>query len=509
MFKWLRKKLGWPVFDDEVVTVDADQASDNPAPRHGLFSTDIEGDVPGYDMAAHLATVLQHLPRPAAVEPGAEGVAMDAADNDCDNFSGKRRMSMNQPNVSDALSMWYARTGFIGHQLAAMVSQHWLVNKACTMPAEDAIRKGFTITSADGDDIPPNIVKATNRADKKYNLMGNMLQFIRMGRIFGVRIVIFKIDSADPKFYEQPFNLDGVTAGSYRGMVQIDPYWCAPELDGDASSQPDTMHFYEPTYWLINGKRYHRSHLIIFRNCELPDLLKPSYLYGGIPVPQQIMERVYGAERTANEAPLLALSKRTTIYKTDLAKALANWDKFKANVARWSRFWNNNGIRVIGEDEEVTQTDTALADLDTIIMTQFQLVAAAANVPGTKLMGTAPKGFNATGEFDESSYHEYLESLQTHHLTPLAERHHAIVKKSDIDPVIPEAVELALAVNWNPLDSPTAKERADTDLVDAQTGAALIASGAIDHIDERERIRQDKDGKYAGIDAVERPTGAQ
>ena len=60
-------------------------------------------------------------------------------------------------------------------------------------------------------------------------------------------------------------------------------------------------------------------------------------------------------------------------------------------------------------------------------MSQYQLVAAAANVPATKLLGTTPKGFNATGEYEEASYHEELESIQANDLSRLLARHHLCV----------------------------------------------------------------------------------
>ena len=65
-------------------------------------------------------------------------------------------------------------------------------------------------------------------------------------------------------------------------------------------------------------------------------------------------------------------------------------------------------------------------------MTQYQLVAAAAGVPATKLLGTSPKGFNATGEFEESSYGEELESIQQHDLSPLVNRHHLLLIRSHV-----------------------------------------------------------------------------
>ena len=320
----------------------------------------------------------------------------------------------------------------------------------------------------------------------------NMREFIRKGRIFGIRIVMFKVISTDPLYYEKPFNIDGVTPGSYKGMVQVDPYWTAPMLDGPSASQPDTMHFYEPTWWLINGKKIHRSHLIIFKHAEPVDVLKPQYIYGGIPLTQQIMERIYAAERTSNEAPQLAMSKRTTIWLTDMEAVMGDTNAASDRLQQWAQYRDNYGIKMGDkEGDEFNQFDTSLSDFDALIMTQYQLVSAIAGVPATKLLGTSPKGFGASGQYEEDSYHETLESIQSHDLTPLAERHHMLVIKS----FIPN-LNVETTLNWLPLDTQSAEEVANVNLTKAQTATILIESGIISSEEERQRIATDKTSGY-------------
>lgn len=423
-------------------------------------------------------------------------VVVLGAQDDSDGNSTLKGLFNNSVTMSDALTMWYASQGFIGHHLCAMLAQHWLINKACTMPGRDAIRKGFNITSIDGDELEEDVVKLMHQYDRKMRLNWNLEQFIRMGRIFGVRVALFKVESTDPDYYEKPFNIDGVTSNSYKGIVQVDPYWCAPMLDQASASQPNTLHFYEPTYWIINGKKHHRSHLIIYRHAEPADLLKPQYLYGGVPVPQQIMERVYASERVANEAPQLAQTKRTTVWMTDMEKFASNGADSIKNMNDWVSFRDNYGVKMGDKDgDEFNQFDTSLTDLDSVIMTQYQIVAAASGVPATKLLGTSPKGFNSSGEYEEANYHEELESIQHHDLTPLIERHHQLVMKSYVIPRTKTAF-IETTVMWNPLDSQTATELAQTNLAKAQAGAQLVASGAISSEDERKRVAMDKDSGY-------------
>lgn len=487
MFKWLSRKT--PAAD--------------PVPPKPHWTTHMEGPA-GFGSRMIEALVDRvRLSQPKRVTP--EGVAMD------ESAGLKSVFSLSSiEGLPDALVGWFASQMFIGYQMCAIVAQHWLVDKACTMPARDAIRHGFAIhVDVDGleEEATKDLEDKIAEQNKLFRLNWNMEQFIKMGRVFGVRVAFFKVESADPKYYEKPFNPDGILPGSYRGIVQVDPYWCIPMLDGDASSNPMSPNFYEPTWWIINGVKVHRSHVCIFRNSEVPDVFKPLYQYGGMSVPQKIMERVYAAERTANEGPQLAMTKRMTVWNTDVGTFMANQTKALAHMANWTAFRDNYGIKLVDTDDKVTQFDTALSDLDETIMTQYQLVAAAANVPATKLLGTTPKGFNATGEYEESSYHEELETIQTNDLTALVERHHMMVTRSIVEPeasLPPGAMKVK--IDWAPVDSPTAKEYAEINKINAETDGALVTAGAIDGMDVRARIKADLNSGYTGLADVA-PTG--
>ncbi len=459
--------------------------------KQNAFSTDMDFSVPRTKLIRDaLAKTFQKTATDFPII--APSMAMDSTDDSFDNL--KAAMNTTQ-GLNDAMLSWYGSQGFIGYQACAMIAQQWLVDKACTMTARDAVRKGYDLTVNDGTEVKPEILEEIAKLDKKYKLDYNLEQFERMCRIFGIRIAMFKVDGID---YEKPFNIDGVKKGSYKGISQIDPYWMTPELKQEDVSDPSSINFYEPEFWRVSGQRIHRSHLCLIRNSEVTDILKPSYLYGGIPIPQKIAERVYAAERTANEAPMLAMTKRLNVRKVDLEKVMANQYDFEEKIKYQDYLRNNFGTLFAGLDESVEQLETALADLDVTIMTQYQLVAAASGVPATKLLGTSPKGFNATGEFEESSYHEELESIQTHHLDPMLNRHHELLIRSEICPMFgikPFSVEAC----WKPVDSPTAAELAEINSKKAATDNTLMQAGAIDGVDIRQRLIADRDSGYNGI----------
>ena len=395
--------------------------------------------------------------------------------------------------MPDAQFFWYASQSFIGYQACAILAQNWLIDKACLMPARDAVRQGYEIEGPD-----EKTIQRIRELDKKYKIDHAMREFIHMGRIFGIRIAIFRVSSSDPDYYEKPFNIDGITPGSYLGISQVDPIWVTPLLTDTSLTDPANIRFYDPQFYIIGGKKYHRSHLCVYIPHPVPDVIKPNYQYGGVSIPQLIYERVYAAERTANEAPQLAMTKRTGILKVKAEAFFSNLSQAKQNLVEWIGLRDNYGVKVVDkENEDYSQHDTGLADLDATIMTQYQLVASIAEVPATKLLGTQPKGFNSTGEHEAENYRQVLESIQANDLNPLLERHHMLLMKSELQSDEP------LHVSWLPLDSPTAAEWADINLKKAQAAQIYSSMGAIDGMDIREQLRMDKNGDFFGLAEID------
>lgn len=472
------------------------------APRVSALSTEIVVD----ETIDHAERM--HALGLRAIPKSIKDVRVIKADGAMDDSTGsnslKATFALNQVGIPEVQAMWYGSQGFIGYQMCALLAQNWLIGKACLIPARDAIRKGFKVTINDGTDAGrPEVLAAIEAANRRHKLKRSMVEYIYMGRIFGVRVALFLVESSDPEYYVKPFNPDGITPGSYRGISQIDPYWCVPELTSRTASDPAALDFYEPTYWIINNQRYHKSHLVIFKGAEVPDILKPSYLYGGMSVPQRIYERVYAAERTANEAPQLALTKRAMIFYTDAAKALANQAQFEQRLSTWAHFRDNFGVKVADKEADlIEQKDTSLSDLDAVIMTQYQIVASAANMPATKLLGTTPKGFNSSGDYETDSYHEELESIQAE-AEPLIDRHLLCVMRSEIAPRF-GIKPFDLTCTWNPLATLNAVELAALNKTKAETDKILAVDiQAIDGGDVRKRVSGDPESGHNGLAVLE------
>jgi hypothetical protein len=414
-----------------------------------------------------------------------------AMDSVCANLNHQGAFTFVNRQV---LSYFVASASFIGYYAMAVVAQNKIVQMGCSSAAKDAMRKGYNLVKEDGEELERKEQREIAKLDKKYKLSQNIIEAETFNNVFGIRHVLFK--HKDSNFdYEQPFNADAFKGGKYAGISQIDPYWITPVLEDKDITDPTSIGYYEPTFWVINGKRYHTSHLVVLKGDPVADYLKPTYRYGGISKAQQVYERVYAGERTANEIPQLVMTKRMNVRKTDLTKAQANKSKFIESLNAAAEFRDNYGTQVIGLDEESTQLETSLTDLDNTMWANYHLVAAIFQRPVSKLFGTGHGGMG-TGDTDEDYDIAMLETLQSGNLEDVAYAHYERLMMSSFN------VEMEMDIVWNPLKVLSAKEQADINYIKSQTATNLYNIGAVGEVDERDRISKDKLSGYSGVEVL-------
>ena len=396
---------------------------------------------------------------------------------------------------------FFAKHCWIGYKNCSLLLQHWLINRCCSLPAEDASAGGYRLEYADNNvsagkkedskkkaDLLPKIQAA---AERRYGLSDKLrkLGFNRAG--YGTGIAYFVIDGEDP---ETPLNLDGIRSGSFRGITIIEPQWCEPLLTETNVSDPLSPGWYRPEWYVINGRKVHRSRLFTTLYREAPDDLKPTYNFGGIPLPQMIYERVYSAEKVANEMLELVQTKRTFVMQGNTMEIAKKPRLFEKIYNALSRFRNNQSIMVVDRtDENFTQMDTSLADTDGITWTLYQLVAGVASIPEYKLYGTAMKGLNSTGEGETKNYLQMLRGMQENVFEPFLRKAYAIICRSDL------GNREKYDIVFNPLSVPTDAEQAATQGAKSSYYGNLINAGVVSPEEVRQALRQDENSGFTDI----------
>src|SRR5699024_5574062 len=107
--------------------------------------------------------------------------------------------------------------------------------------------------------------------------------------------------------------------------------------------------YMQPTYWQIGGRKYHHTHLVRFVPYPVARLARQRYNHFGVSVPERIYERVYAAERTANEAPALTMTKRLVAMAV-AGLADADQDVVDGNLQWLTEMRDNYGVLATDDD---------------------------------------------------------------------------------------------------------------------------------------------------------------
>lgn len=390
---------------------------------------------------------------------------------------------------------------FIGWQACALLTQNAYIRKACEIPARDAIAVDYKLHYADADDKDPNTDKEEEEqvlqdlkmlSDRKMKIKNICRDANIFKKTYGQILVVptFNVDID----MSEPFDIKKIKKGTYTGMQIIQPFWVTYQMGVEQLNRPDRAGFYEPEYYTIpNRAKIHKSWIIKLVNGICPDILKPVYYYGGIPLTQMIYERVYCAEKVANEAPKLALTKRLLTIDGDVYNLTANSDSAYETLQTVASIRDNFGFMVKEKDTAVNQIDTSLTDFDALIMTQFQLVAAIAEMPVTKLMKTQLKGLANSGDYEMKDYAQNLKEIQESDFNRILLWHYQLLSMSE------KGKDLNIDIVWDEIDTPTALEQAQIESQQAQTDATYVGSGIIDATEVRTMLRSNDDSRFHNL----------
>lgn len=131
---------------------------------------------------------------------------------------------------------------------------------------------------------------------------------------------------------------------------------------------------------------------------------------------------------------------------------------------------------VLDKNDEFTRTSTPVSGLSDLLIQFAQLIAAAADMPLTRLFGMSPAGLNATGQSDMQGWYERVGVRQTDHTANLEWMIRLVMLSADGPTQGQEPDEWS--IEWRPLQKPSEKETADTRYAVAQADKIYFDMGA-------------------------------
>ena len=283
-----------------------------------------------------------------------------------------------------------------------------------------------------------------------------------------------------------PLYLNEKTASTNKitGLTVIEPWQAAPVQVN--SFNPLKANYMEPDLWWVLGASttVHKTRLIPIVFYSVPDLIKPLYNYLGLPLSFYMKNYVSNADTVRQSISDLILRFRTKIIKTT-AQKIAD-PQTQARVKYMNATSNNLATLLLAKDEEWIETVTSLSGMDNLLSQMYELMTASTRgIPVTKLLGLSPRGFNATGEYDENNFYDVIDGYA----------------KSVVIPVMEKVAEYILCFKAGVLDEPKytfnprkqikQKEQAEINNLKADYISKLIMSGVVTGKDAIRAISED------------------
>ena len=368
----------------------------------------------------------------------------------------------------------FVSRAFIGYPACTILAQHEVIGLCCSMPPEDAIAPGFTLTCVsrkhDKEDGDRHIQDETTWLEEMKRVVNEegvedlCIKFGTYKRIYGIGIAIPRVELKDNHTFEEPYDPTFIKPGSFKGFTAVDPSRITWDVSAESLFDPMSEWYQKPEFLRLTAltstrdglgenRRIHRSWLITSNYREVGEDLLATYMWGGQPLTQLIYERVFCADTLANEIVALASSKRCVVKDGNMKQMIANPKATNQMISRFNGYRNNSSIVFKEPGEQVTQLETSLADLHPLSAQQYQYVAAYSGIPMTKLFKNVPSGLQATGQYEVEDYEETIKPIRKDNAQLITRWLEMYVHSA-----YPDRTDLSLGVKWNPFVAPKAHE---------------------------------------------------
>jgi phage-related protein (TIGR01555 family) len=391
-----------------------------------------------------------------------------------------------------ASSPWSEGLGFMGYAYLAELAQRPEYRRISEIWAAECTRRWIKLTGG-----TPDRLAKLDESMKHFGVREKFREAIEIDGGMG-RAHIFmdfgdkEAELALPVKHEP----EVITPDSLKNLKVVEPFWAYP-LDYNTNS-PISDAFYAPQAWQIYSDKIDNSRMLTFVGREVPDILKPVYMFGGLSLSQMVKPAVDNYIRNRTSVGNLLFSFSTMVLATEMGVmfteegAGALRDRISAFV--YGR--DNGGLMLVDkETEELSNVAAPLSTTDALLSQSLEQILIPAGIPMVIYAGTTPHGLNASSDGEIDAFHGHImgynEKTCTGPLMSLLR-----VLQLNLDGVIDDTV----GFEWLPLRQPTAMEDAERRAKEAETDNGYLDRGVLNPEDVRDRLKGDEGGPYFGIE---------
>jgi phage-related protein (TIGR01555 family) len=365
--------------------------------------------------------------------------------------------------------------------LNSLYRNSWICNKIVNCIPDDMIKNGWEITA----ELKPEETDRINKLEQRTLVREKMLEGLYWGRLYGGAGAIMIIDGHEDRL-DEPLKYDDIMPNSFCGLMVVDRWsgiYPGLELITDHRDPELGM----PLYYEVKDNaseklisKVHHSRVIRFTGKKLPFWEEIAEMFWGSSVMEHVYEELVKRDSTSWNIASLVFQANLLVDKVkgfdqllSVSDPEMQKDFYNLKSAQ-NEMRSNNGMMIIGSDEDLSSINYTFTGLEEISETQMMDISGAADIPMTRLFGRSPAGMNATGESDMQMYYDMIGQQQNKDLQPKINKLLPVMFMSEFG-YIPDD----LGIKFNPISTPTEEKLAT--IVQTKSGAIneVFTSGII------------------------------
>lgn len=352
-------------------------------------------------------------------------------------------------------------------QLEQAYRSSWLPRKIVNIPAED-MTASWRDWQAEADDITK-----LEAAEAALHVQHKVTRALILARLFGGAAIIIGLRDNAPSQPLPAVIREGDLA--YLHVVN------RQQISHGALETNITSPFFgEPTNWTLARQSIHPSRVIPFQGVQIPEgsLIGGTSTFWGDSVLQAAMDAVQNADLAqAGFADLINEAKVDVINIPDLMTNVVSEAYERKLMTRLQLAATAKSIHralVLDGNETWSQRQISWAGMPDMIRAYLELVAGAADIPLTRLLGTTPGGLQSTGKGEEKNYLQMLESQRGGMLRRALQRLDAVLVPSALGKV-PDGLHFT----WPSLIQQDEKADAETEKMHSDMLVNAVNAGLV------------------------------
>jgi hypothetical protein len=349
-------------------------------------------------------------PAPGVVPKGMPSMAMDSDINGATNWA------------ADQLIAAYYADGitFLGYPLLAELAQRGEYRRLSEVIASEMTREWIEIKSSSDEDKATTI-NAIHDEIKRLGMQDAFRRLAEQDGFFGRAHLYIDLGTTDNPAELQTsigYGRDLVSRAKVRkrglhALRTVEAVWTYPMTYN--ANDPLRHDWYKPQSWFVMGKQIHATRLLTLVGREVPDLLKPAYMFGGLPLSQMAKTYIDKWTQTRDSVADLIRSFSTSVMLTDLTAMLNRGGQgiVENRADLYNFFRDNRGLLILNKDtEEFQNISTPLGGLDALQAQSQEHICSISGLPLIKYTGLTPSGLNASSEGEIRSFYDWIAAYQ-------------------------------------------------------------------------------------------------